>query len=174
MGAEVGGGIELGEFSLGAIAALGASVNSLAKEMDRIKKEQDAYQYGAIEVRLGASSVSAASGNLVIDLGGPGQFRLWEVKRLTVGGGLWTDTVAGQALVVVSSSNPSGAPALTDVADQESSLPAVASYGTRQLVVRHPQRLFVVFVTPTATTQYAAGGAATDFPDKPLRIRTDD
>lgn len=165
IGAEVSGGIELGELSLGAIMGVGAKFDGLAAQLRKLAAAQDAYQFGAVEIALrGAAQSDAAGDTLAIDLGGPPYMRLWQVRRLTVGGALWTSTVAGQALVVVSP-NQVTSPPLSDVADQAGTLPSVAYYSTGQLIVRHPNHLVVVVLTPTVSTTYAVGGAATDLPD---------
>ena len=171
--AEVEGGAEVGGFSLDAIVGLKASLDGLTTELRKRRAIEAAYQGGAVEVPLRQAAVSASTGNLVMSLGGPSYGRLWEVKHLTVGGALWTSTVAGQALIVVSPASGQTAPALSDVADEAGTLPNVAYYSTRQLVVRHPNHLYVVILSPTATTQYSVGGQATDFPDKRLLLETE-
>lgn len=165
MEAEVGGGIELGEFSLKALAGVQGSFDGVLHELKKIAKYEEAYQFGAVEVALrGSASSDAAGDSVVIDLGGPAYGRLWQLRRLVVGGALWTSTVAGSALVVVSTQR-SSTPPLPDIADQAPSLPNVATYSTGQVIVRNPNHLYVVFLSPTASTLYAVGGAATDIPD---------
>jgi len=171
--AEVEGGAEVGGFSLDAIVGLKASLDGLTTELRKRRQMEAAYQGGAVEVMLRNAAVSASTGNLIMGLGGPPYGRLWEVKRLTVGGALWTSSVAGQAIVVISPASGQTAPPLNDVADQASTLPNVAYYSTRQLVVRHPNHLFIVILSPTATTQYSVGGQASDFPDKRLLLETE-
>lgn len=177
---EMGAEAEAGDATLGAIVALGASMDKLRRHFERIHKIEEAYQFGIRNVRLGGSVKSNSEGaNITMDLGGPTYGRFWEVKRLTVGGATWDATVdddplAGTALIVVSAANPQGDPALPDIADAASSVPSVATYGTRQLLVNHPNHLYVVVLAPSASTQYAAGGAASDFPDKREVIGTTD
>jgi hypothetical protein len=167
---EVAGGVELGPFSLKALAGIAAGIDTMNKRLHNIAKREESYQFGAVEVMLRGSCVSATTGNLIMCLDGPSYGRLWEVKRLTVGGALWTSTVGGQAIVVLSPASGQVTPATSDVADQAASLPSVAYYSTRQLTVRHPNRLYVVILSPTASTQYAVGGQATDLPDKRVSI----
>lgn len=173
MEAEVGGGLELGNFSLKTLIEIGATLDSIHKHLKGIRKIEEAYEFGAVQVILrGTATSDSASDTIEIGLGGPSYGRVWQVHRLTVGGALWTTTAAGQALVVVSPSKTL-TPALSDIADQAGSLPSVAYYGAGQLVVRHPNHLRVVFLTPTATTQYAVGGQAIDLPDRHLRLETE-
>ena len=174
IGAEIGGGVELGSTSLGVIAAVGAKFDGLAAQVRKLLAEQNAYEFGAVEVALRGAATSAASGaTLVIDLGGPAYGRLWQVRRLTVGGAQWGDTVAGTPLVVVAP-QASTTPPTSDVADFSGTIPNTAFYSTGQVVVRNPARLYMVILTPTASTTYAVGGAATDMPDSRHRIVTPD
>lgn len=174
MGAEVDAEVDLGPLVLESIVGLKASFDSVAKELRKARAEEEAYQFGAVEIPLSGAEVSAASGNLVISLGGPSVGRLWQLRRLAVGGGVWTSTVAGQVLVVISSSTASQTPPLANIVDQAGTLPNIATYSTRQVVIRHPNRLFVVIITPTASTQYAVGGSVTDYPDRRVRLTTED
>jgi len=174
MEAEVGGGIELGEFSLKALAGIQGTFDGVLQHLEKIARYEEAYQFGPVEVALrGASQSNANGATLVLDMGGPSYERMWQVRRLVVGGSQWTSTVAGSALVVVSP-NQVTTPPLSDIADQASALPLLAFYSTGQLIVRHPNHLFVVILTPTISTNYGVGGAATDLPDKRHRITVPD
>ena len=166
--------LDLGPLVLNALVDLHAGINTLNKHLRNIAKLEQAYEFGAQQVPLRTSSVSPASGSLVFDLGGPTRGRLWELKRLVVGGAAWTSTVNGTMLIVVSPSAGQLTPALPDIVDQANSLPIVATYGTRQVVVKHPNHLFAIVLTPSASTTYAVGGEATDFPDKLLPITLED
>jgi hypothetical protein len=174
MGAEVDAEVDLGPLVFELMGGLKASLDTLNKHLRNIAKVEAAYQGGVVEVPIRKVATSPASGSLVIGCGGPAYNRLWEVKRLTVGGVTWATSVNGSALVVVGSvADGSVNPPLTDIADQAGTLPNVAYYSTRQLVVRHPNHLFVVILTPTATTQYAVGGQASDFPDRRVSLETE-
>lgn len=175
IGAEADAEVDLGPLVLEALVGLKASTDTLNKRLRNIAKIEEAYEFGVRELPIRKATVSPATGNFTIGLGGPAYGRMWEVKRITVGGAQYTSTVSGTALLVVGPS-PDGAaaltPPLTDVADQAASLPLIAYYGTRQLVVRHPNHLYVVILTPTASTQYAVGGQVSDFPDRRLELET--
>lgn len=173
--AETGTEVHLGGFSLETLVGLRAGVDSLAKKLDNIKAVEDAYQFGVLEIPIRAVASAPSSGNFAIDLGGPTYGRFWEVKRLTVGGVLWSSVVNGTAIVVVGPSpNSSSAitPPLSDICDEAASLPSVAFYSSRQLLARHPNHIYVVILTPSASTQYAVGGQVSDFPDKRQIIET--
>ena len=94
------------------------------------------------------------------------------MRRLTIGGVLWTSTVAGSALVVVGPSQ-TVTPPLPDVNDSVAALPNNGFYSTGQLLVRHPDHLRIVILNPTASTQYSVGGTVTEMPDKREPIRTE-
>ena len=174
LGAEVDAEIDLGPLVFEVMGGLRTSLETLNKHLRNIAKLEQAYEFGAQQVPLRTSSVSGTSGSLVFDLGGPTRGRLWELKRLVVGGAEWTSTVNGTMLIVVSPSAGQLTPALPDIVDQANSLPIVATYGTRQVVVKHPNHLFAIVLTPSASTTYAVGGEATDFPDKLLPISLED
>jgi hypothetical protein len=175
IGGEFEAEVDLGPLVLETLVGLKASFDSVTKELRKSREEEAAYQRGAVSVPLRQSAMSNSAGaSLIMDMGGPSYGRLWEVRRITVGGALWTSTVAGQGLLIVTASSGQVTPALYDIADQSPTLPDVALYSSRQLVVRHPNHLFLVILTPTATTQYAAGGEATDLPDRRVPLRTID
>lgn len=163
--AEVEAGFDLGPFSLKALAEIGATLNGMHKQLKKLAAYEEAYQFGATSVALrGTTTTDSAGDSAEIGLGGPTYGRLWQIRTLAVGGSLWTTTVAGTALVVIGPSR-TVTPALTDIVDESTSLPNVTQYGSGQLVVRHPNHLRIVLLSPTAATVYAAGGWATDLPD---------
>jgi len=171
--ADVGAGV--GPLSVEILAGLKASFDGLTSEMRKRRQLEEAYQFGAVEVALRGSGMSDSGGDtLIIDLSGPTYGRLWQVRRVTVGGPLWTTSVGGSVLFVVSSNQPSAAPPLSDIADEAATLPTNGFYSTGQFVVRHPNHLFVLILSPDESKGYAAGGAATDFPDKRQPITTPD
>ena len=168
--AEVGAGVELGGASLSALFGIAGTLDGIKQQLAKLHNLEESYQFGAIQVELGASASSdAAQDTFEIDLGGPSYGRLWQVRGLIVGGPLWSSTRAGTALVVVNSAQ-NLTPVLSDVVDSMSSLPAILHYSTSQLIVRHPNHLRIVIASPTASAQYVAGGGATDMPDKRERI----
>lgn len=168
--AEVGANVELGSFSLAAIAGLGATLDGIHQQLRKLHDLEEAYQFGGVQVKLANNAIADSNSDTIeIGLGGPAYGRLWQVRSLAVGGPLWTTTVAGSALVILSSVKQT-APPTSDVVDVAGGLPSVAQYSTGQIVVRHPNHLKIVILTPTASTQYVAGGYATDMPDKRERI----
>ena len=172
MDLDAGAGIELGGSSLSALFRIAGTLDGIHAQLRKLHDVEEAYQFGGVQVKLqGVASSDSGSDTIEVDLGGPSYARLWQVRVLVVGGPLWTTTVAGTALVVVSSAR-NLTPALPDIVDTTGSLPAVTQYSTGQIVVRNPNRLRVVIYSPTASQQYSVGGYATDLPDKRERIET--
>lgn len=169
---DAGFGVELGPLSLKALADIELGINSLSQLMRNIRKVEEAYEFGAREVALRGGATADSNGDaFYIGLGGPAYGRIWQVRRLTIGGALWTTSVEGSALVTVAPAATNDPP-LTDVADEVASLPSNGFYSTGQLIIRHPNHLRVVILSPTASTSYSVGGAATDMPDKREPITT--
>lgn len=161
----------VGDVHLEALFALGAEVQGLRGDLAKLLKlEREYEQLGPVFVQLqGGATSDSASDPLIIDLGGPSYGRIWEVRQLVIGGLLWSSTVAGGALAIVSPSTPPSlqVPGLANIQDHAASLPSVAFYGAGQFRVRNPNHIFMVVLSPTATTPYTVGGDAFDLPDRP-------
>lgn len=173
--------LSLGEQTLRLLAEISGGMQSTHKVLQHLLALEQRYQIeGPTNVQLRGASGGAATGNLVIGLGGPSQGRKWEIRRLIIGGSTFGSTVAGTAEVYVSAVPGAVVGAgrnLADMVDQASgatpSLPSVAFYGAGQIVLRYPQELKIVIVSPTASTPYEAGGAAIDLPDMPAHAIVD-
>lgn len=140
--------------------------------LEKLMAVEAAYEeQGPVFHRRGNGATSDASGSsFVIDLGGPAVHRRWEVRNIVVGGLTWT-TVTGSALVVVGGARPPapGSVSMNDVRDQAPVLPNPAFYSSGQLVLRNPERLYIVVLTPAASTDYVAAASIIETPDRPLR-----
>lgn len=179
----IGAGLSIGEASVGTLVDLKLSIDGMCDQVKRLHERYEAlekrYQFaGPVQLQLRTSVVSPGSGNAAFGLGGPKVGRLWEIRRLLIGGALWSSTVAGTAEIYVTSAPASQAlnsRNLADMVDQASGttppLPSKAFYSSGQLILRFPQELHIVLVSPTASTQYVASGAGYDMPDLPS-IRT--
>ena len=148
--------------------------STLAQKIDRLAELQAAYQQdGPIQLRLRGNGTSNSAGDsFTIDLGGPATMRLWEIRGVVVGGLTWSNAVGGTAELYIGS-NVSTARPLSEIVDQASgstpSLPSVSTYSSGQVVLRNPEHLYLVIVSPTASTQYLAGARGFDVPDRPAR-----
>ncbi len=166
--AELETRLSLGELSLDALVEIKSGIGRLSDLTAKLIDLQTNYQQrGPIYVPVGGQAASNSTGStFAIDLGGPAALRRWELRQLAVGGVLYSSTVAGTALLIQS---PSVAgifePPLANVEDQAAALPKIAFYSSGQILVRHPNHLFIVILNPTASTTYTAGGEALDAPD---------
>ena len=110
MSLEADAGVEvgLGGFSLETLVGMRAGIDKFAKTLRSIHRIEEAYQFGTVEVALrGSTAVDSNGDPVIIDLGGPSYGRLWQLRRLVVGGALYSSTMAGTALVVSSANQPS-------------------------------------------------------------------
>lgn len=166
--AELETRISIGEASLDALVKIESGLSNVSDLLGKLLALQSDYQQrGPVYVPVGGQAAANSSGNtFAIDLGGPAALRRWELRQLVVGGVLFSSTVAGTALLIQSPSI-AGAfePALPNVEDQAAAMPKIAFYSSGQILVRHPNHLFVVILNPTASATYTVGGEALDAPD---------
>lgn len=110
--------------------------------------------------RVGSVVIPTPTADAVIDLGGPTQGRVWDLRVLTVGGLTFATTAAGTALVVVSAQQPAKASdvGLSNIVDQANSLPLPAGYSVGQIRISYPDRFYVLIMAGTAGQEYVAAG----------------
>jgi hypothetical protein len=159
---------------------LGKSIDEHNKKMDRWLRQLE--RNTPIDYAAAASGVYPASGYLVLNFGTPDQGTYWEVASCAVGGTDQNVTAAGSAGLYVSAFSPiatnSGAvttnPAgITALADQAKTLPNVAFYGTRQLLVNDQEYLFLVIFGGTAAQTYGANAQVTVYNAASAKGKTD-
>lgn len=170
--AQVSAGLSIGELSIKALGDISAGVDALRGDMKAylLALERLYQEEGPTFVNLqGSGTTDSGSDPLVIDLGGPSYGQAWEVRQLVVGGLLWSTTVLGAANIVASPSPPIGVPTTAALQDHAPSLPSVAFYSSGQFRVRHPNRIYVVIVSGSASTPYEVAGDAFNVPDRPTR-----
>lgn len=157
-----GAGIDLSFF-----ASLSGHLGSLA---DSWKREQDRrdmlaacapqdYQYSV------SATYSGTGTTLFLDLGSVPEGRVWQVRRLVIGGAAATDTPAGKALAFAQGAEPA-ALTTSNLVDSFTSFSAGAqgsTYGTHQLFLVAPQHLWVAIVTGATGTQWTASVVLEDF-----------
>jgi hypothetical protein len=151
--------------------AVKASVDGLTDYMRKVKKQEDAYRKGVITYQLTGSGITGASptADLVIDLGGPMTQRQWEVRALAVSYvNPETATQTGKAYCFYCPSAPTAGAlsAGSGYFNGPLNLPAPEFYSTGQVVIRHPNKLWVVIVGGAATTQYVVNGSAQESADQ--------
>lgn len=160
--------LSIGEASVELLASIDAKLDAHTKLLERVLQDQREYQRrGPVYVPIGGAGTSTSSGStLAIDLGGPAALRRWELRQIIIGGVLFSSSVAGSAELVQSPSLAGvNEPALANVEDQAAALPKIAFYSSGQVLVRHPNHLFVVILSPSVSTTYTVGGEALDVPD---------
>jgi hypothetical protein len=166
--------LSVGELTLEALLDLKTGIGVLRDEITLlIKAEYEYQQRGPLFVQLRASAAADSSADdLVLDLGGPAVGRIWEVRRLIVGGVTWDTTASGNAQIFILANPPmlNIDPPLTELADQATTLPAKNFYSTGQFILRNPSRLIVLIDSPTASQVYAATGSVVDRPDVPVNF----
>lgn len=90
-------------------------------------------------------------------VGSPQPGRVYSLRRLVVGSTNVTTTAAGSCYVFVSGSDPAQtAYGLNEMVDLSVALPNVAFYGPSEILIRHPDAVWVAVVGGTAGQQYNA------------------
>lgn len=140
---------------------LGATLGSMAETMKADRDERESHLPPSNEVLFKAGTFPAA-GNLVLDLGSVPLGRVWQVRRLIVGGVTVTTTATGEAFAFAQGAAPADLN-LTNCVDIFPTLPAVSRYGTHQLFLIATEHLFVVVTAGTVGQQYAAASRVEDW-----------
>lgn len=129
------------------------------------------HQAGAL-LPVGATVVAGdsypASGVLVLDLGGPAQGRVWDLRRLVIGGLTVATAAAGSGDVYVSAAGKSAQPSgLAEWVANAASLPLAGTWGAGEISLRFPERLYVVISSGTSGQEYLAAARITSRVDTP-------
>ena len=145
------------------LGELGKASNRTATAIERAINAPPAQP--VFSQREAADSVNAGGSDLVLALGGPTQGRLWHLRTLVVGGLTYATVAAGTALLVRSAMRPTNAATLglSAVLDQATSLPLPAGYSRGQMVIRNPEKFYVIIVGGTASQAYVAAGSIEEF-----------
>ena len=148
----------------GLFGEIHASLGSLVKHARRvearwIQRASDAPKDQLFRFQATIGTPTAATTLQSMETGGlgpqPGQ--IWIVRAIRVGGITPTTTAAGRADIYQSPVDPTYGGAAGNTAnwiDQAVSLPLVAMYSSRQIVLRAPDNLYVVVTNGTAAQQY--------------------
>jgi hypothetical protein len=164
---------------LQAIASLQTSVQSLTKAFSDWKQQEADYERGALDVILSKSDTAPSSGNHVLGVGGPEPGFLWEIRNLAVSyPDPSTGSQAGTAYLFHSSTRPPTTPLVAMnwidwTGAGGATLPAVAFYSQRQIVLHYPDRLWFVITSPVSSGVYVCSGRALQYPDKTQRAVTE-
>jgi hypothetical protein len=161
-GPDADGGDGSGGLGLDFFIQLGASIGSLADSISADRADRVKRQRAPGNEQLFKAGVVPASGTLHLDLGSVPQGRVWQVRRLIVGGTTVTTTAAGSAYAFAQGARPLDL-ALTDCVDIFPVLPRGDTFGTHQLFLLPGEHLWVVFVGATSTQQYSASARVEDW-----------
>ena len=173
--AGVGAHLDLGTYSLDAIAGLKASADSLAAQFKAWIDEEQAYQYGALDISLGGNGTTdSVPTDLAISLGGPPVGKMWEIRQLYLGGLSPATTAVGTVAVLVASSSvqvTTGgvAPSYSMSTVDFFTSPSARFYSARQVPLHFPEQLFLVVHAGTDSTVYVANGTALETPDRRVK-----
>jgi hypothetical protein len=155
-----GGGVGV-DFFLNLSATLGSLADTLSADREDREHERASHLPPSNEV-LFKAGVFPTTGNLVLDMGSVPLGRVWQVRRLIVGGVTVTTTATGAASVFAQGAAPSDLN-LTNCVDIFATLPFVQRYGTHQLFLIATEHLFVVVTSGTVGQQYAAAARVEDW-----------
>ncbi len=162
-------------FDFSFFAGIGASLGSLADSLQRQQDRRDRLagcapqDYNPV-VQGTLTTTTTASTSLVLDLGSVPEGRVWQVRRIVIGGPKATDTPPGKALVVAQGAAPT--PAAIPTINVLDSFPSFAlgaqgsTYGTHQLFLVAPEHLWVAVIVPEGTAapyQWVVSARIEDF-----------
>lgn len=137
--------------------SLGASIGTLADSIAADRAERTRRQSPPGNEPLFNVGMVPASGTLILDLGAVPQGRVWQIRRVVLGGAKVSTTAAGTAYLFAQGAPPSDLN-LTNCVDIFLSLPRGSTYGTHQLYLSRGIHLWAAFVGATAGQQYGASG----------------
>jgi hypothetical protein len=149
------------------LLSLNATLGAFADGMDSDRRRRDSLLPPSNE-QLFASGIASAAGTLTLDLGSVPLGRVWQIRRLIVGGVAVTTSAAGAAYAFAQGAPPTDLN-LTNCVDIFSSLPQGNTYGTHQLFLTPTMHLWIVFSSATAAQQYAAAAFVEDWEDSTFR-----
>lgn len=160
-----GGGVDLSVF-----VSLGAQIGTLADGLAKDRERRDSAETPGDEP-LFSAGVVPASGVLVMDLGSVPLGRVWQIRRIVVGGPQAIATPTGAAFAFRQGAPPSD----LNTSNMVDSWPSFATgaqgstYGTHQLFLRASEHLFVVTTGATAGARWVASAQVEDWSEASFR-----
>jgi len=144
---------------------IGRHVEELGSKIDRLNRLWANLEANTpVDYQSVASGVFVTGTPLILNLGSPDIGTYWEVTGVAVGGLEINVTAAGAPGLYVSAVPTLAGAGLANVSDFWASMPAMANYGTRQLVVKDQESLFFVIFGGTNGQTYVANASVTVFP----------
>jgi len=142
--------------------SLGASLGSLTDAIQSDRADRAKRNKAPGDEPLFKSGTVPSSGVLHLDLGSVPQGRVWQVRRLIVGGATVTTAAAGSAYAFAQGARPLDL-VLTNCVDIFLTLPQGDTFGTHQLFLLPGEHLWVVFSGATGGQQYTASARVEDW-----------
>lgn len=136
-----------------ATVELGSQVK---KQTEENAKVWNRLQYNTpILYRMASSGVANAAGTVQLLIGSPDTGTYWDVENIAVGGTDYNVAAAGSAGVYVSGMyTGSFSPGMNGLEDYTSTLPNVAFYGFRDIVVQDGENLYLIINGGTTGKTY--------------------
>jgi hypothetical protein len=146
---------------------LGAQLGSLAAGM-KADRDRRAAMVPPSNEQLQANGVVPASGILFLDLGSVPQGRVWQVRRIVIGGPKATDTPAGSAFLYKQGAAPVdfNTPGIVDSFPSFSTGAQGNTYGTHQLFGLPGVHLWVAITGATQHQQFTAAADVEDWDEE--------
>lgn len=154
IGAEAAAEVDLGPLAI--FFDIAAGIKKLGDEAEAERRRKESLIPG--ETQAVDQGLYPSAGNLVLDLGSAPPGRVWQVRRLTIGGVLATSTPTGSAFAYVRGQPPSDLSTI-GVVDSWPSFSNGAqgsTYGTHQLWIPAAAHLFIVITGGTPGQQWVA------------------
>jgi hypothetical protein len=154
---EGGGGIGV-DFWL----KLGATLGTLAENAQAEREQRETKELPPSNEVIFRAGTFPTSGNLILDLGSVPLGRVWQVRRIVVGGVSVIQPAAGAAYMFAQGAAPSDLN-ITNCVDIFATLPRGNTYGTHQLFLLATEHLYVVVTGGTPGQQYGAASRVEDW-----------
>lgn len=160
-----GGGLDLSVF-----VSLGAQLGTLTDGLAADRERRNSMESPGDEPLFGQGTVPD-SGILVMDLGSVPLGRVWQVRRIVIGGPQVTNTPTGSAFAFRQGAPPSD----LNTSNMIDSWPSFSTgaqgstYGTHQLFLTPSEHLFVVATGATPGAKWVASAQVEDWSEATFR-----
>lgn len=158
--------VNLGEYALKLGADLSKSMSTLNDKAQQIFARMQ--NFTPVKFKMTQSVVVNAGGTAYVELGTPQNGFWWAVENVVIGGADQSTVVGGSAGLYVTSQSNGVSPGMADMVDQAKTLPNVAFYGRRDIVVLEREKLTVgvfggtsgnvILIAATVTVYNVAAG----------------
>jgi hypothetical protein len=154
-------------FDFSIFVSVGAQLGSLVDGLEADREHRRSMIPPSNE-QLFADGLMPSSGNLILDLGSVPLGRVWQVRRLIVGGVAVTTAATGKAYAFAQGAPPRDLN-LTNGVGIYAALPAIDKWGTHQLFLLATEHLWVVIAGGSSGQQYTASARVEDWDDATFR-----